>query len=212
MLNDLHLDMREVGIKFDQCVTIIPALIIKPSDEAGRGASGAADKIDKFRSWLDDAFDVSGVTQVIGAIDFNYHEFPLEKKFKPHCRPHFHGLAFANQLTAGERRLRGEFRTMGSVNKPVQINPFDGADNWCHYTIKVPNSRTIRKRDKQTGNWSPSSYKDLTVEQHLQQALVLHEIGWVSRLYLRGVDLIEGRKGWCWTVRDLKPEVHKRGR
>ena len=212
VLNDLHLDMREGCIVFDKCVTIIPALIIKPNDCRGRGASEAAAKVDKFREWLDDAFDVSGVTHVIGAIDFNTNEFPPESKFKEHCRPHFHGLAFANQLNAGDKRLRGEFRKRGSVNKPVQVDPFDGADNWCHYMIKIPNSRLLRKRDPDTGNWARPTYKELKVDQQLQQALVLHEIGWAGRLYLRGVDLIEGRKGWRLVLTDFAPEVQKNGR
>ena len=211
VMNELHLDMREGGFVFDKCITIIPSLFFEPSDEAGRGAEAAVAKVFKIRGWLDDAYDQSGVTNVIGGIDFNYHEFPHDK-FKEHCRPHFHGLGFAVQFKAGEKRLRGAFARTKVINKSVQIEPYDGADNWRHYMIKIPNSRLKRKRDKQTGKWAPSDYKDLTVVQQLQQAVVLHEIGWAGRLYLRGVELIEGRKGWRLVLTEFTPAVQKRGR
>ena len=213
VMNDLQLDMREGGIVFDRCITIIPALLFEPSEEKGRGAEEAGGKVARFRKRLDDAFDESGATNVIGAIDFSYNEFP-DDKFKDHCRPHFHGLGFGVQTKAGDKRLRGAFPKKGSISKPVQVEGFDGKANWRHYMIKIPDSRIIRKRDKETGNWTRSRFKSLTVQQQLQQALILHEIGWAGRFYFKGVDLIYGGKGWRLVLTVFVPEVKrpKRGR
>ena len=143
----------------------------------------------------------------MGAIDFAYHEFPCpEDRIIDHCRPHFHGLAFRNQLDAGEKLLRNSFSTTRSINRPVQVEPFDGGDSWLRYSMKTPNSRTIRKRDA-AGLWMPSIYKPLTVDQHLQQAQVLHEIGWVGKIYMRGVGLHKDRNGWCLKLTNFQPAV-----
>ena len=209
-MNELHKDTREGGVLLDGCVTIIPPYLFEPSTTPGRNVETAIKKVARFKRRLDEAFDASGVTNVIGAIDFTYHEFP-EDNFIEHCRPHFHGLAFSTQLAAGDKQLRKAFPKKGSVSRPVQVEPFDGQDGWLRYALKTPNSRTIRKKDE-AGLWLPSTYKPLTVEQHLQQALVLHEIGWAGKLYLRGFDLVEGRQGWRLTLTKFQPAVIEKKR
>ena len=211
VMNELHKDIREGGVLLDGCVTIVPPRIrFMPSTAPDRGVDAAGESITKFRRRLDEAFEAAGVSNVIGAIDLGYNEFP-EDRFTEHCRPHLHGLAFASPLTAGDRQLRKAFPKKGSVSRPVQVEPFDGEDGWLRYALKTPNSRTIRKKDE-AGLWLPSTYKPLTVEQHLQQALVLHEIGWAGKLYLRGFDLVEGRHGWRLTLTTFQPAVIEKKR
>ena len=69
---------------------------------------------------------------------------------------------------------------------------------------KTPSSRTIRKRDT-AGLWTPSIYKPITVDQHLQQAQVLHEIGWGGKIYMRGVDLHKTELGWGLKLTNFRP-------
>ena len=123
VMNDMHLGLREVGVRFDACVTIIPPYLFELSKTPDRNVDAAVEKIGKVRRRLDKAFDAGGITIVMGAIDFAYHEFPTER-VRDHCRPHFHGLAFRNQLDAGEKLLRNSFSTTRSINRPVQVEPF----------------------------------------------------------------------------------------
>ena len=210
LMSELHGDMREGGIRFDACITIIPRLRFKPTTEPGRGIERAVAKVMRARQRFDEAYEASGVTAVIGAVDFTYHEFPDGSGFADHCRPHHHGLGFKAQLTSGDKQLRGRFPSKGSVSRPVQVQDFDGNDAWLQYALKTPNSRNIRRKDDQ-GRWLPSTYKTLTVGQHLQQAMVLHEIGWAGRIYLRGIDLIEGERGWRLSLTEFKPAVQQKG-
>ena len=205
VMTKLHIGLRELGLRFDACVTIIPPYLFEPSKTPDRSVDAAVEKIGKVRRRLDKAFDTSGITIVMGAIDFAYHEFPTER-IRDHCRPHFHGLAFRNQLDAGEKLLRNSFSTTRSINRPVQVEPFDGGDGWLRYALKTPSSRTIRKRDA-AGLWMPSIYKPLTVDQHLQQAQVLHEIGWVGKIYMRGVGLHKNEHGWGLKLTNFQPAV-----
>lgn len=210
----LHRDLREGNIRFDRCITIIPLLFIASNETADRGVRAGIGKVARIRKRLDDAFDVSGITVVLGALDFDHQEFPNDP-FKPHCRPHFHGLAFGSQADPGEKILRGEFPRRGSVIDSVNLIPYDGHDKWCRYMFKFPNSRKIRSRGAE-GKWADSKYKPVTVQQHLQQLLILHEIGWSGRLYLRGIALIEGQSGnWRLVVEEpLNPptRLKRRGR
>ena len=218
VMNELHLDMREGGIVFDTCITIVPQLrfMMPKATETGsssapdRGIGEAVIKFTKFRRWLDTAFDVSFVPTVIAVMDVNWNEYP-NKEFKDHARPHLHGLTFGNQVKAGEKVLRGEFQKKGSINKPVEMEDYDGDVHWFLYMLKIPDNRMIRRKNE-NGKWARPATKSLRVQQQLQQAVVLHEIGWAGRLYLRGVELIEGRKGWRLALTEFTPAVQKRGR
>ena len=151
VMNELHLDMREGGIVFDTCITIVPQLrfMMPKATETGsssapdRGVSEAVVKFTKFREWLDTAFDVSCVPTVIAVMDVNWNEYP-NKEFKDHARPHLHGLTFGNQVKAGEKILRGEFQKKGSINKSVQIQPYDGDDHWFLGSMVFTSRRSRR--------------------------------------------------------------------
>ena len=208
-LAELIGDVLRVGVKLDTCLTIIPHCRIEPSEDTDRGVPAAMGKVERFRTQLDGAFKGSGVSVVIGGVDFTCHEFP-DGEYNAHSKPHLHTLVFQNQFKAGERSLRGNFPSKGSVRKPVDIRSYDGSENWLRYMFKYPNRRNIRKKNEE-GKWKASSYKNLTVSQHLQQALILHEMGWEGRLYLRGVDLVRGAHGWQFVLTNLMPEVRIRG-
>ena len=202
-------EQRSYGIKMESCLTIIPLLRIEATDDVEQDLVAAKGKVERFRRQLDEAFEESEISTVIGAVDFTCNEYPGGEHGE-HSKPHLHALVFGNQLKSGEKILRSKFPRKGSVHKPVDIRAYDGCAAWPRYIFKYPEKRGIRKKGE-NGNWKDVSYKALKVQQQMRQALLLHEMGWEGRLYLRGVDLIRGAHGWQLVLSDLMPQVRIRG-
>ena len=193
-------DFIDAGNNLDRCVTIVALRRILPDNDRGYV------KVGRFRAELDDAFDEANATLVLGAFDFDFSEFP-DGEHKNHCRPHFHGLALSTECDKGGAAIRKHFPIKGSVLKPVLIEPFDGNERWLWYTLKIPNSRKVRRAEEERGDdgrvlQKDPGYRELRKEQHVQQSLLLHALGWSGRFYLRGVELKESKmKRWflAWT-------------
>ena len=184
-------DFMDAGNNLDRCVTIVALRRILPDNDRGYV------KVGWFRAELDDAFDDANVTLVVGAFDFDVSEFP-DGEYKDHCRPHFHALALSSECDKGDAVIRKHFTTKGSVFKPVQIEPFDDNERWLWYTLKIPNTRKVRRADEERGDdgsvrQKDPDYRELRTLQHVQQALLLHNLGWSGRFYLRGVELKESK-------------------
>ena len=196
---------RSFGIKMDACLTIIPQQRIEWGGNEAVELEMARRQVGEFREGLDAAFKGSGVSTVIGAVDLTANEFP-NGEFQAHSQPHLHALVFHVEFKSGERKLRKRFASEGSVNRPVLVAAFDGKPNWLRYIFKYPNRRGIRKQDD-TGKWKDVSYKPLTVQQLLQQALILDNMGWSDRLYLRGLELKQSAQVWRLVLTDFRPQV-----
>ncbi len=182
----LHHDLRSHGIKLDGCLTIIGNETI-PAAARQKERKTALGAIEEFIQDLNQAFDDAGITTVIGAIDITWQE-SRDQEFLPHARPHVHALVFSSQISQGRRSLNKRFRSSNLVSRPIQLDAYDGNDQWLRYSLKYPNQRTIRARNDE-GNWLPAHYKAPTVEQQLRQAEILDEMGWGKRLFLRGFEI-----------------------
>ena len=101
--------------------------------------------------------------------------------------------------------IRRHFQPRGSVFKPVVIEPFDDNDRWRWYTLKIPNTRKIRRSDEHPTDGGERQkgavYRELRKAQHLQQALLLHNLGWSGRFYLRGAAMEKSARGIWRLVR-----------
>lgn len=217
-MSTLHCELRGVGIKLDACLTVIAKQKL-PDGKASLDDLASNDpehddagEVAEFLTDLHEAFDEAGVGYAIGGIDIAWHEFRGDKH-EPHGRPHLHALVWRNQVTAGRRRLDEVFRRSDCVNRPIQLEAFDGKDDWLRYSLRYPNNRTIRSQDDQ-GLWQESTYKRCTVEQQIRQAVLLAKMGWSGRIFLRGVALELGHSGWRLALADFQaiaiPQVRRK--
>lgn len=203
VMAELQAELSEVGIVFGSAITIVPPLRILPSSDkmlCNRAAATAkgVGTVTKFRDRMEDTFDLGKVSAVLGAIDFDFSEFP-QGQFDEHCRPHFHGVGFTPELVSADKLIRQQFPSKGSVFGAVEIKPYDGSATWVWYVFKLSNSRKVRKEKEGDGmnpGWDDADYKALTVEQHLQQTMLIHELGWEGRFFMRCVELRKNSKGY----------------
>lgn len=207
VMTGLIQDVRSYGIGLDACVTIVPLTRLPVTEYVSSDVETAVKKLKRFELKLDRVFEASGISHVIGCIDIDSSEFP-DGEFQEHRKPHLHAIAFLNQVEAGERDLRRQFRNKGSVNRAVFIKGFDGSDSWLQYVFKYSDRRRLRRKDD-AGKWMEPSYKSLTVQQQLQQARLLDEVGWPGRIYLKGVKLVRSAQTWRLVLTDFTPEVRR---
>jgi hypothetical protein len=195
---ELLREFMDVSKSLTACATIIARGYILPKNESG------SMKVERFRKTLDTTFDKARVTLMVGAFDFEVSEFP-DGRYKEHNRPHLHVCGQIDELQSAEKHIRARFYRKGSVHKPVDIRPFDGKDEWLWYTLKIPNNRKIHREEKKADgegfNQLDSNYKPLRKEQHIQQAKLLHRLGWAGRFYLRGIELKKNELGRWRLVR-----------
>lgn len=197
---EMATDFMEGGIELDRCVTIIAPGKILPDNTQGEAV------VERFRGKLDAAFDAANVSIMIGGFDFDCSEFPAGE-FSDHSQPHIHGLGLSAEFDPADAAIRERFPRRAPVYKPVEISSYDGRVNWLWYMLKIPNTRKIRRQGNGSDDGSelqaPPSYKNLRVEQQIQQALLLDRLGWSGRFYLRGVEIRKSQMGY-WKLVSLQ--------
>ena len=175
------------GKKLDVVSLVPPEQIMRPGNDALKAWLTAGNRMRR-------ALMAAKVGPAVGALDISANEH-VAGHFQPHYKPHlwvFLRAGMLNRGTAARERLR-EFLPRGNgVFNPVKRMPWNGGLNAMAYVCKnVPTRRisgmssgnALRAPHKKTRIRSPLSH------QHVEIALILDEVGFGRRLFLRYIEV-----------------------
>lgn len=168
------------------------ALSIVPRE--GRfGLSNAEDDIfQSIRTALEDAFDLAGITVVVGGFDPGVNEHD-RGTFQPYGQIQLWAFAPQDEVQGNKNAIRRMFPAKGHNRRPVRITDlFSGDLNGIAYAVKSDFVRRVslprkRRRDGTTGQRRNTRNRALRIAQQCQLALALDRAGLDARLFLRGV-------------------------